>query len=410
MNSLVLSDEQRAAATDPVVRRLIELIPRANFVDADGTPRFVGSATAAVDTDRWTIDFRQNVGRNDRVPRVLRRSADHVDRAELARHDASPGSACGARNRRSILTINDTHVFGPALFNEARFGRSALASLNTPLRRAQSGRLRHPERRRCARSGCRRCSWPAVSTSAGRRTFRTDGMTRRTSSPTRSATCAAGTRSNSAASTGTSSTRTSTKAPGLQLPERRGVPRRNRQRVQHHARRTTEPHRPARRGAVLSGQRHGPAQSHARARTALRVARHAHRTGQSVRRLRRRQCVAVASRRRRRRDLPAEQPEFRAARRRGLGRVAGRPHGACAPPMRGRSTSRARRRSGTPRPTRHSRRRWRRRARFRSPAPHARRSPAGLAPATVDPAVPERLAAIVERERAAAARPATSRR
>ena len=54
MNSLVLSDEQRAAATDPVSRRLIALIPRANYFDADGTPRFVGSAAAAVDNDRWT--------------------------------------------------------------------------------------------------------------------------------------------------------------------------------------------------------------------------------------------------------------------------------------------------------------------------------------------------------------------
>ena len=56
MNSVVLSDAQRAAATDPVVRQLIPLIPRANFFDADGTPRFVGSAPAVADQDRWTID------------------------------------------------------------------------------------------------------------------------------------------------------------------------------------------------------------------------------------------------------------------------------------------------------------------------------------------------------------------
>src|SRR5262245_6969645 len=62
MNSLVLSDQERAAAADPVIRRLIELIPRANFVDAGGTPRFVGAAAAAVDMNRWTIDLRQNLG------------------------------------------------------------------------------------------------------------------------------------------------------------------------------------------------------------------------------------------------------------------------------------------------------------------------------------------------------------
>ena len=46
MNSLVLSDQQRAGVTDPVIRRLVELIPRANSVDSGGIPRFVGSGEA----------------------------------------------------------------------------------------------------------------------------------------------------------------------------------------------------------------------------------------------------------------------------------------------------------------------------------------------------------------------------
>ena len=62
LNSLVLSDEQRASATNPAIRQLIPLIPRANFFDVDGTPRFVGSAPAVADTDRWTIDVRHNAG------------------------------------------------------------------------------------------------------------------------------------------------------------------------------------------------------------------------------------------------------------------------------------------------------------------------------------------------------------
>jgi hypothetical protein len=67
MNSVVLSDEQRAAATDTVIRRLIELIPRANVIDADGTARFVGSADAVVNDDRWTIDVRHKAGDNDQL-------------------------------------------------------------------------------------------------------------------------------------------------------------------------------------------------------------------------------------------------------------------------------------------------------------------------------------------------------
>src|SRR5262249_52367353 len=57
LNSLVLSDAQRAEATNPVIRQLIPLIPRANYFDAAGTPRFVGSAPAIVDLDQWTIDL-----------------------------------------------------------------------------------------------------------------------------------------------------------------------------------------------------------------------------------------------------------------------------------------------------------------------------------------------------------------
>ena len=118
MNSLVLSDDQRAAATDPVVRRLIELIPRANVVDGDGTPRFVGSATAAVDLDRWTFDFRQNVGRNDRLHAFY--GDQRIRSIEPSRNGTSiPGFGALLTNRRGVLTIDHTHVFGPALERSA---------------------------------------------------------------------------------------------------------------------------------------------------------------------------------------------------------------------------------------------------------------------------------------------------
>ncbi|HZI86239.1 MAG TPA: carboxypeptidase-like regulatory domain-containing protein, partial [Pyrinomonadaceae bacterium] len=67
LNSLVLSDSQRAAITDPVLTRLVPLIPRSNIVDSSGNSRFVGSASARVDTDQWTIDINYNLGNNDRL-------------------------------------------------------------------------------------------------------------------------------------------------------------------------------------------------------------------------------------------------------------------------------------------------------------------------------------------------------
>jgi hypothetical protein len=129
MNSLVLSDDQRAAVSDPAVRRLTELIPRANYFDTDGTPRFVGSATASVDTHRWTVDLRQNVGSNDRFHAFY---GDQliwsVEPSWLG--TTIPGFGLRARNRRSVLTLNHTRLFGPALLNEARVGGSYLWSDN----------------------------------------------------------------------------------------------------------------------------------------------------------------------------------------------------------------------------------------------------------------------------------------
>ena len=67
LNSLVLSDSQRADVIDPVIVRLIPLIPRANFVDSSGNSRFVGSASARVNADQWSIDIHYNLGANDRL-------------------------------------------------------------------------------------------------------------------------------------------------------------------------------------------------------------------------------------------------------------------------------------------------------------------------------------------------------
>jgi hypothetical protein len=125
MNSLVLSDAERAAATDPVIRQLIPLIPRANFFDTDGTPRFVGAAPAVVDRDRWTIDVRHNASRNNRVHGFY--GSSHVRATEPGSQGNSiPGFGQVSRPFTSMLTVTDTHIFGAALLNEARFGRSRL--------------------------------------------------------------------------------------------------------------------------------------------------------------------------------------------------------------------------------------------------------------------------------------------
>ena len=130
MNSLVLSDEQRLAVTDPVIAALIPLIPRANYFDADGTPRFVGSASAVANTDRWTLDLRQRLGERDRVQAFY--GSQHVNAIEpTSQGNSIPGFGHVSRPSMSILTLNHTHIFD-AWLNEARFGRSRLRGGNFP--------------------------------------------------------------------------------------------------------------------------------------------------------------------------------------------------------------------------------------------------------------------------------------
>ena len=88
INSGVLSDDQRAAVTDPVSRNLLPLIPTANATGASGEGRFIGSATAPVDIDQWTGDVSHNVEQRRRAARLLRVPARPARRADAAgQHD-----------------------------------------------------------------------------------------------------------------------------------------------------------------------------------------------------------------------------------------------------------------------------------------------------------------------------------
>jgi hypothetical protein len=131
LNSVVLSDAQRAAVTNPVVIRLLELIPRANLVDSSGTPRFIGSATAPVNLDQWTIDINHNLNERDRLHGYY---AIHRSESKEPTRTGNtiPGFGLNVRVLRQIFTFNETHTFGPALVNELRFGFNRFSSSSTP--------------------------------------------------------------------------------------------------------------------------------------------------------------------------------------------------------------------------------------------------------------------------------------
>ena len=131
LNSIVLSDAERASVADPVIARLIEFIPRANFVDGQGLPHFVGSAPAPSDTDQWTIDIGLNLTNNDRLHGFYdfeRASIGEPNRAG----NTIPGFGHNTLLRRQIFTLSETHIAGPNFANEARFGFNRIYGTLTP--------------------------------------------------------------------------------------------------------------------------------------------------------------------------------------------------------------------------------------------------------------------------------------
>ena len=134
LTSNTLTDAQRADATDPTVIQLLPLIPRATSVDiVNGIAigRFAGSDTAPVDIDQGTIDISHNFGANDRLHGYYALQRDRRGEPNL-QGNTLPGWGDTRQSRRQIFTLNETHIFGPNLTNEARLGFNRLNITFTP--------------------------------------------------------------------------------------------------------------------------------------------------------------------------------------------------------------------------------------------------------------------------------------
>jgi outer membrane receptor protein involved in Fe transport len=120
VNSQVLSNTQRAGVVDPAARQLLNLIPVPNSTDARGNPTFVGSATAPVNLDQFTVDVSHNLTQNDRLHGYYAYQTDL--RKESLSGTTIPGFGDTRTGRRQLFTLNETHIFGPNTVNEARLG------------------------------------------------------------------------------------------------------------------------------------------------------------------------------------------------------------------------------------------------------------------------------------------------
>src|ERR1041385_2073792 len=131
LNSLVLSDTQRAAVVDPVVKKLLPLIPQANFFDSSGTPRFVGLARATVDADQWSGDVSYHIRANDQLHGYY--NAYRTLNTEPSRNgNTIPGFGNYSKVLRQVFTLNETHVSGPRLVNELSGGFNRFSSVTNP--------------------------------------------------------------------------------------------------------------------------------------------------------------------------------------------------------------------------------------------------------------------------------------
>jgi hypothetical protein len=131
LNSVVLSEAERAQVTDPVIAKLIGLIPKANFVDSSGTSRFISSASAPVNVDQWTTDINYILSERDTL-HVYHALQDAVTVEPNRTGNTIPGFGNTSRALRQIFTSNETHTFGNNVVNEARAGFNRFSSTSRP--------------------------------------------------------------------------------------------------------------------------------------------------------------------------------------------------------------------------------------------------------------------------------------
>ncbi|MFN2407565.1 MAG: TonB-dependent receptor domain-containing protein [Pyrinomonadaceae bacterium] len=134
LTSNVPTIQQRAAATNPTTILLLPLIPlptRVDVVNGVAIGRFAGSGTAPVDIDQWTGDVSHTFNSKDRLHGYYAFQRDKRGEPNL-QGNTLPGFGDTRQSTRQIFTLNETHIFGPTVTNEARLGFNRLNITFTP--------------------------------------------------------------------------------------------------------------------------------------------------------------------------------------------------------------------------------------------------------------------------------------
>ena len=121
LSATTLSDAQRAqglATSDPLIQKLIPLIPSAN----SGTNQFVSSAVAPVNIEQGTANFSHVFSEKQRVNVYYAIQQDERNEPPSTDGNSFPGGGDQRNGKRQLLTLNDSWVISPTLVNEARAG------------------------------------------------------------------------------------------------------------------------------------------------------------------------------------------------------------------------------------------------------------------------------------------------
>ena len=125
LNSLVLSNAQRQSAV-AVTAMLVPFIPRPNFTDSTGMPRFIGWASAPVNGDQSGMDvihiFNQRDSLHGFYSTYLTKTVEPAGRGTTI-----PGFGYAQKALRQFLSLSESHSFSQHI-NELRFGMNRQSS------------------------------------------------------------------------------------------------------------------------------------------------------------------------------------------------------------------------------------------------------------------------------------------
>jgi outer membrane receptor protein involved in Fe transport len=117
------------ASPNAAVKALAALVPAANGT-LNGNPAFFGSPSAPVNIDQGTADINHNFSDTDNLHGYFVYQNDL--RGETGAGTSISGFGDTRAGHRSVLTVNETHVFSSNVVNEARVGANRIFITFTP--------------------------------------------------------------------------------------------------------------------------------------------------------------------------------------------------------------------------------------------------------------------------------------